>query len=217
LECNVTNIKAVLWDFGGVITSSPFDGFTAYEQAAGLPDGLIRDINTNNPDTNAWAQFERSDIDRDGFCRAFEAEAAAIGYTVSGEAILAGLAGKPRPIMVRALQRVRERFQIACLTNNVAKTPRPPEIEAEITAIMNLFGHVIESSKIGSRKPEERFYRHALETVGVTANEAVFLDDLGVNLKSARAIGMTTIKVSAPEPALASLGDLLGMDLLNDA
>jgi putative hydrolase of the HAD superfamily len=94
LEFNVTNIKAVLWDFGGVITSSPFDGFAAYEKVAGLPEGLIRYINTRNPDANAWAQFERSDINRDGFCRAFEAEAAAIGYSVSAEAILAGLAGR---------------------------------------------------------------------------------------------------------------------------
>ena len=210
------SVKAVLWDFGGVITRSPFEGFARYEQAVGLPEGFIRKINTVNPDANAWARFERSEIDRDGFITAFEAEAKAYGQTLSGEAVLAGLMGEPRPIMVRALERVRERYIIACLTNNVARMPRPPVQEAEIQRIMGLFNHVIESSKIGSRKPEQRFYEHALKTVGVKAGEAVFLDDLGVNLKTARAMGMATIKVTDPEKALKDLGRIIEMDLISD-
>lgn len=212
----MVEVKAVLWDFGGVITASPFDGFTRYERSSGLPEGFIRRVNTVNPDANAWARFERSDIDRDGFISAFEAEALAFGQVVSGEAVLAGLMGAPRPIMVRALERVRVRYQIACLTNNVARMPRPPEQEVEIQRIMGLFEYVIESSKIGSRKPEKQFYEHALETLGIEANEAVFLDDLGVNLKSAREMGMTTIKVADPKQALEDLGRIIDIDLISD-
>lgn len=210
------SVKAILWDFGGVIASSPFEGFARYENTAGLPEGFIRKVNTINPDANAWARFERSEIDRQGFVTAFEAEAKALGQSVSGEAVLAGLAGAPRPIMVRALERVKTRYTIACLTNNVARTPRPPEQEAEIARIMGLFSHVIESSKIGSRKPEKRFYEYALQTVGVAASEAVFLDDLGVNLKSAREMGMATIKVTDPKEALENLGRIIDMDLISD-
>lgn len=207
------NVKAIFWDFGGVITTSPFEGFARYEKAENLPQGFIRKVNSINPDANAWARFERSEIDRDGFIAAFEEEALMMGHAVSGEAILAGLMGEPRPMMVRALERVKETFQIACLTNNVARMQRPPEQEAEIERIMGLFSHVIESSKIRSRKPEKRFYKHALEMVGVDADEAVFLDDLGVNLKAAREMGMATIKVVEPEKALKDLGRIINMDL----
>jgi len=210
------SVKAILWDFGGVITASPFEGFARYEKAENLPEGFIRKVNTINPDANAWARFERSEIDRNGFIAAFEDEAKALGQTVSGEAVLAGLIGAPRPIMVRALERVKDTYTIACLTNNVARMPRPPEQEAEIERIMGLFSHVIESSKIGSRKPEKRFYEYALETVGIEAGEAVFLDDLGVNLKSAREMGMATIKVVEPKKALEDLGRIIDMDLISD-
>lgn len=213
----MANVKAVFWDFGGVVTSSPFEAFAAYECEAGLPVGLVGRINQINPDENAWAKFERSDIDRAEFCAAFEAEAQALGYEISGARVLGCLVGAPRPQMVRALERIRPHFAMACLTNNVAKMRRPPEQEAEIARIMGLFHHVIESSKVGSRKPEERFYRIALEAVGVEPEETVFLDDLGVNLKAARAMGMITIKVSDPDEALGTLGPLLGMDLLTDS
>jgi len=212
----VTSVKAVFWDFGGVITSSPFEAFSAYEDRIGVENGAIRRINTVNPNENAWARFERNEIDRQGFCDAFGAEAAALGYKIDGAAVLNCLAGEPRPIMVRALQTVRRSFLIACLTNNVAKTPRPPDQTKEIERIMGLFHHVVESSKLGFRKPERRFYEHALNLAGVDASETVFLDDLGVNLKTARAMGMTTIKVTQPESALSALEDILGVNLLND-
>lgn len=212
----MANVKAVLWDFGGVITSSPFEAFMAYERRAGLPVGMIRNINTFNPDGNAWAKFERNEISRPEFCRAFESEARALGHELSGAAVLACLQGAPRPMMTRALARVRARYRVACLTNNVAGADRPPDQAAEIARIMDLFHHVIESSKVGLRKPERGFYELALATVGAAPEEAVFLDDLGVNLKTAREMGMTTIKVVAPEPALAELGAVIGMDLLSD-
>lgn len=212
----MTDVKAVFWDFGGVITSSPFEAFLNLETKRGLPPNAIRTVNTKNPDTNAWAQFERNEINRDAFCAKFEVEAAAMGYAIMGADVLGCLVGAPRPIMARALERVSTRFITACLTNNVARLPRPPEIEAEVERIMGLFGHVIESSKLGFRKPEPRFYRHALDVAGVVASQTVFLDDLGVNLKTARDMGMTTIKVVDPQTALAELGDIIGLDLLSD-
>lgn len=212
----MANVKAVLWDFGGVITSSPFEAFEAYERRAGLPVGMIRNINTINPDGNAWAKFERNEISRPDFCVAFEKEARALGHEVNGAAVLACLQGAPRPIMVRALARVRERYTVACLTNNVAGADRSTEQAEDIARIMKIFHHVVESSKVGLRKPERGFYELALETVGAAPEEAVFLDDLGVNLKTAREMGMTTIKVVAPEAALAELGAVIDMDLLSN-
>lgn len=210
----MSNVKAVFWDFGGVVTSSPFEAFARLEAESGLPAGFIASVNRINPDANAWAQFERSEIDRATFSRLFEAESKALGHSVPGDRVLACLAGEPRPVMVAALKAVRRRFTIACLTNNVAKLPRPPDQAAALQEVMALFHHVIESSKIGVRKPERAFYEHALAAVGCRADEAVFLDDLGVNLKTARAMGMTTIKVDAPELALEALSAILDLPLL---
>lgn len=205
------NVKAVFWDFGGVITSSPFEAFQTYELEAGLPADLIRKVNSINPDANAWAQFERSEIDRRAFCALFEAETAALGHKISGEAVLNRLQGKPRPEMVQALKLARQSLIVACLTNNVANLNRPPEQAAEIARIMELFHLVVESSKVGVRKPEPEFYRIALEMAGVQADETVFLDDLGVNLKPARQMGMRTIKVVEPKSALAELSEMVGL------
>ena len=83
----------------------------------------------------------------------------------------------------------------------------------EVGDVMVMFDHVVESSKVGCRKPEPRFYEIACDLLGVEPSECVFLDDLGVNLKPAKAMGMTTIKVGAAEPAIAELERVLGIDL----
>ncbi|MEM7321650.1 MAG: HAD-IA family hydrolase [Actinomycetota bacterium] len=212
------NIRAVLFDFGGVVLTSPFDAFAAYEQAEGFPDGLIRTINATNPDHNAWAKFERSDVDADGFVELFEEEAAARGHAVSGRKVLELISGDVRPEMVEAIRRIKAAgYVTACLTNNVKRDPNAapadPQREAEVTAVMALFDHVVESSVIGVRKPEQSFYVRALEMAGVEANEAVFLDDLGINLKPAKAMGMTTIKVLNADQALTDLESVIGLDL----
>lgn len=208
-------IKAVLFDFGGVILSSPFEAFAAYEQANGLPPGLIRRLNATDPDANAWAALERSDVDVDGFATRFEAEAAAAGHTVDARAILGLLHGDVRPAMVAALRAIRrEGLPLALLTNNFvtgdAATMGPREEVAEALA---LFDHVIESSREGVRKPDPAAYELVLDRLGVEAGQVVFLDDLGINLKPARALGMTTIKVDDPDRALAELAEVLGFDL----
>ncbi|MEM9564083.1 MAG: HAD-IA family hydrolase [Actinomycetota bacterium] len=209
-----TQIRAVLFDFGGVVTTSPFDAFASYEEANGLPVGLIRRINSTNPDDNAWAKLERSEVDRAGFAELFEAEAAAIGHELSGAAVLELLAGDLRPEMVEAIRRIAESpLRLACLTNNFRQGSHGTHPVSGETDVKSLFDHMIESAVIGIRKPEPEFYRRALEIVGVEASEAVFLDDLGINLKPAKAMGMTTIKVVDAAEALSELEAVIGLDL----
>ncbi|MCU0260414.1 MAG: HAD-IA family hydrolase, partial [Ilumatobacteraceae bacterium] len=195
-------IRAVFWDFGGVILSSPFEAFNRYEADRGLPADTIRRINATNPDTNAWARLERNELDAATFDAAFAVEAAALGFDIPGADVLALLAGEIRAEMVTALDRVIEAgFVTACLTNNVAGgAPR-----ADTGPVMARFHHVVESSKVGVRKPEVAFYEIACTTAGVAPHEVVFLDDLGINLKPAAAMGMTTIKVVDPADALDQL------------
>lgn len=206
-------IRAVLWDFGGVVSTSPFDGFRAYEDRMGLPEGFLRTLNATDPDTNAWARLERNEVSVEEFCEQFEAEArAAGGDRVVALDVLGLLAGDVRPAVVEAIRRCRAAgFGTALLTNNVVGFSR--DGEGPHGPILDLFDVVVESSKVGMRKPDERFYRLACELLGIDPPEAVFLDDLGVNLKPARAMGMTTIKVSDPDAALARLESVLGIPL----
>jgi putative hydrolase of the HAD superfamily len=208
-------IKAVLFDFGGVILSSPFEAFNAYEREVGLAPDTIRTINATDPDHNAWARFERGELDPDGFARVFEQEAAALGHTVDARRVLEALRGEVRPAMVEALRRINERFATAMLTNNF-RNPQggsTHDPDGELAGIYELFDEVVESSVVGVRKPEVRFYEIACERLEVEPSECVFLDDLGINLKPARAMGMTTIKVVEPGAALDELAAVLGLEL----
>jgi putative hydrolase of the HAD superfamily len=203
-------IRAVLWDFGGVILSSPFEAFNRYEAANGLAPDFIRSVNATNPDSNAWALLERNDVTPAEFDALFADESEALGHRIPGADVLGLLSGEIRPEMVTALDRViRAGYRTACLTNNVVGG----EQRMEVGDVMVMFDHVVESSKVGCRKPEPRFYEIACELVGVEPTECVFLDDLGINLKPARAMGMTTIKVGAAEPAITELEQVLGITL----
>ena len=203
-------IRAVLWDFGGVILSSPFEAFNRYETANGLPLDFIRGVNATDPDTNAWALLERSDVSPEEFDALFAEESTRLGHRVPGADVLALLSGELRTEMVTALDRViRSGYRTACLTNNVVGG----EQRMDVGDVMVMFDHIVESSKVGCRKPEPRFYEIACESVGVEPGECVFLDDLGINLKPARAMGMTTIKVGEAEPAIGELEQVLGIDL----
>jgi len=211
-------LKAVLWDFGGVFTTSPFLAFNRYETERGLPKDFIRSINATNPDTNAWAKFERSSVTLDEFDGLFREESAVHGHSVPGRDVVALLAGDVRPAMVEALRRCREKLTCACITNN-AKVGGGPGMtlsqtkSAEVEAIMALFHLVIESSKVGVRKPDPEIYQIACRELEIEPAEAIYLDDLGINLKPARAMGMMTIKVGDPEPALAELEAVVGFTL----
>ena len=212
-------LRAVLWDFGGVVLSSPFEAFNRYEAERGLPLDTIRTINATNPDTNAWARFERSEISVAEFDTAFATEARGRGFSIGGADVLSLLRGDIRPEMVHALDRVRAHgFRTACLTNNMAggdgrRDAPAADRDVAIDAVMARFDAVVESSKVGVRKPEVRFYEIACEALGVQPHECVFLDDLGVNLKPAAAMGMTTIKVMSADQAIGDLERILGLDL----
>ena len=202
-----------MWDFGGVILSSPFEAFNRYETEKGLPLNIIRSVNATNPDSNAWALLERNDISPAQFDARFADESEALGHRIPGADVLALLSGDVRPAMVAALDHViASGFRTACLTNNVVSTsPDPSPRQIEVAAIMGKFDHVVESSKVGCRKPEPRFYEIACELLDVSPTECVFLDDLGINLKPAAAMGMRTIKVGAPEIALQELSGHIGL------
>jgi putative hydrolase of the HAD superfamily len=214
----------VFFDFGGVVLTSPFEAFERYERDHGLPGGFIRAINSTNPDTNAWARMERGEVDVRSFVSLFEAEAEALGHRVDGYAVIGMLAGRVRPAMVEAIARINAAGLItACLTNNFNDPDRSGErhggrsaAEAdEVRNVLAMFDHMVESSVVGVRKPEPDFYRRALAMARVQAEATVFLDDLGINLKPARAMGMTTIKVIDPMIALGELQDLLGFTLVD--
>lgn len=206
--------EAVLWDFGGVILSSPFEAFNRYEQQHGLPVDFLRTVNATHPHTNAWARLERSDITPTEFDEAFADDSASLGHRVRGADVLALLAGDVRPDMVAALDTVKAAgYRIACLTNNISGEHASAERSETIAAIMSRFDAVIESSKVGVRKPEPRFYEIACESLGVAAPSCVFLDDLGINLKPAAAMGMHTIKVLSSAQARADLSAALALDL----
>lgn len=205
-------VEAVLFDMGGVIMSGPWEAFAAYERDNGLPEGLIRRINSTDPDSNAWAQMERGEIGLEEFAEAFEVEAAAMGYRVDGMAVLNGLGGELIADMAEAVRRCSKRLKTGLLTNNYAPM-ESSERSAELAEVLGWFDVVIESSVVGVRKPDPTFYMMACEALGVEPSACVFLDDLGVNLKPARAMGMTTIKVVDPDDALAELEAAVGFAL----
>lgn len=199
----------MFWDFGGVILTSPFEAFNEYERGHDLPLDFIRTVNSVDPDTNAWARIERREITPDEFDEVFADESERLGHRVPGSDVLGLLYGTIRPEMVVALDRVIEAgYVTACLTNNVSGEPRP-----DVAEVMARFDHVVESSKVGCRKPEPAFYEQACELARVSPESVVFLDDLGINLKPARAMGMTTIKVLGAEQAIADLERVLGIAL----
>ena len=211
-------IKAVLWDFGGVLTTSPFEAFNRFEAEHGIPIDFIRGINATNPTTNAWAQFESSRISVEAFDAAFRDESSAAGHPIGGRQVIELLSGELRPRMVDALHACKARYKVACLPNNVKAgeatgMARSTARAVQIEAVMEVFDVVVESSKEGIRKPDPQFYLLACEKLAIEPAEAVFLDDLGINLKPARALGMTTIKVETEEQTLSALRSIVGIPL----
>ena len=212
-----TRFKAVLWDFGGVITSSPFEAFNRLEAARGLPQDFVRSVNAANPDGNAWALFERAEIDAARFDALFAEEARALGHELEGRAVLAVLSGAVRPAMVRALDRLKaDGYRLGCITNNVpaghgAGMARKSDGRDELEQIFARFEHIIESSKAGVRKPDPRIYLMMCDALGIAPEACVYLDDLGINCKPAAALGMHAIKVTGEVQALTELAAVLNL------
>ena len=215
---NDSLITAVLFDFGGVITTSPFEAFARYELELGVPHDSIRKINSTNPDDNAWAKMERSEVTLPQFCELFEAEAQSLGLELSGEKVLGCLSGDVRPQMVRALGILKGQLPIGCITNNMKSghgsgMSRTEDQAAAIAEIMTMFEVVIESAKVGIRKPDPRIYEMACTELKVDPRNCAYLDDLGINCKPAANLGMTAIKVVDPDEALDDLERAVGFSL----
>ena len=208
-------IEAVIFDFGGVLTSSPFEAFSAFETSQGLPTDIIRRTNSVNHLDNAWAKFERAEIDADAFDALFAAESKALGAEVRGRDVLPLISGSLRPEMVEALRRIKARFKTGCITNNLPsnKTGSNSGRSLYVAEVMVLFDHVIESAKIGLRKPDPRIYTMMTTALSVDPAACVYLDDLGVNLKPARDMGMTTIKVLTGDQGISDLEKATGLTL----
>lgn len=207
-----SDIKAILWDFGGVFTSSPFEAFERYELHHNLPRDFIRKVNSTNPNTNAWARLESNSITRDEFDGLFRQESESLGYPVSGAEVLTLLSGQLRPRMVEVLRTCKKHYKVGCITNNMK--PADPSLNTvekrqftDTGEVMTLFDVIIESSIEGVRKPNPEIYMIACRRLDVEPNQCVFLDDLGVNLKPARAMGMKTIKVVDPNEAISELSE----------
>jgi putative hydrolase of the HAD superfamily len=215
----IQDLAAVIWDFGGVFTTSPFEAFTRYEEAHGLPAHFIRTVNATNPQDNAWALFERAEITASEFDDKFAAESFALGHVVRGADVLPLLSGDVRPAMVAALKTCKAAgLKVGCITNNVqtghgSGMAADPEKAAQIAEIMGLFDQVIESSKVGVRKPDPRIYQMMCALLEVEPLRCIYLDDLGINCKPAAALGMAAIKLTEEVQALRELAQMTGLSL----
>ena len=223
-------IRAIIFDLGGVVLGSPLHAIAEYEQELGIPANFVNRVVADTAPDGAWSRLERGEISMETFFTDFEADCRAAGQTLSAAAMFErmGKASLPRPIMLEAIRRIRsEGFLTAALTNNWASGPDDSaatpggEVQAGpndgTRALADRFDVFVESSVEGLRKPDPRIYTLTCERLGVTPPEAAFLDDIGSNLKAARALGMTTIKVDSPEQALAELANVIGLELTDPA
>ncbi len=204
-------IKTIIFDFGGVITDSPIEGFKKLEQAYGISSGVISKIVMTNPDTNAWAKSERGEIDIETFISEFNYEAKNLGFELNAREILKQLYGPLRPIMVEKIKYLSKKYQLICLTNVLKGVHifSPKDRIIEVNHVLSFFEKVYESCAIGMRKPEERIYKYLINDLKIQAKHSVFLDDLGMNLKTAKLLGINTIKVNNAINAIRDLDSIL--------
>jgi putative hydrolase of the HAD superfamily len=209
---------AVIFDLGGVLTTSPVENFAAFEKARGLPSKFIGGVIKSDLHGGPFARFERGEVSHAEFCAAFARATAAAGFEIGGAEFIALLDVAPRPEMLRVLRTVKASgLKTGCITNNFPATPEAADAGAPVrhpalAEALGWFDAIIESARAGVRKPEPVIYEMMCATLRVDPRDCVFLDDLGVNLKPARAMGMHTIKVplSDPKPAIAELSAALG-------
>ena len=206
-------IKTIIFDFGGVITNSPIEGFKLLEEKHGYDKGIITNINMNNPDNNAWAKSERGEIDINTFLEEFEKEALSIGQKINAKEILQQLYGSLRKNMINKIKLLStsKKYKLICLTNVLKGVDifTPKERVEAVKDVMSYFDIIYESYKLNMRKPEARIYQYILKELNIEPQETVFLDDLGMNLKSARKLGINTIKVIDPNEAIYQLDEIL--------
>ncbi len=202
--------RAVIFDLGGVVLGSPLHAIAALEREEGLPAGFVNRVVVRSGEAGAWSRLERGELELEAFYTAFEQDCAQAGEALSARLMMERIAesAAPRPAMLEAVRRIRERgLKAAALTNNWVGE------EDGTRPLRRFFDVFIESSALGLRKPDPRIYTHACQALAIEPAEAVFLDDIGRNLKPARAMGMHTIRVDDPDDALAELEEALGFEL----
>ena len=207
-------LRAVIFDLGGVVLGSPLHAIRRYERSLEIPENAINRVVMETAPAGAWHQLERGEIDMSTFYTSFEGECAAAGHPIDARAMFVemAIAAKPRPAMLRAIERIKEEgLRVAALTNNWAS--EESQADSGTRALSEFFHEFVESSVEGLRKPDPRIYELVCNRLGVAPTETAFLDDIGANLKPARKMGMTTIRVDEPAPALAELQQALGFDL----
>lgn len=215
-------IRAVIFDFGGVFTTSPIENFAMFEREHGLPERFIGGVIRDNHHENAWARYERAEVDLEAFDALFAEETKAAGFEIRGKTLIGLLSLTFRPEMIAALERVKAAgLKTGCITNNLPEIDSAAMLSAkeqrdQAEHVFAMFDHIIESSKAGVRKPEPRIYEMMCEALSVSPQNCVFLDDLGVNLKPARAMGMRTIKAPLGDvtPAVEELEALIDVTLV---
>ena len=205
-------INTIIFDFGGVITDSPLKEFRKLEKINYIESGSISKVVMNNPDTNSWAKCERGEIDIKEFSFLFEKEAELLGYNIDISMVLKKLYGPIRPMMVKKIKLlIQNNYKVVCLTNVLKgmKSITPINRTKEVEKILKYFHKVYESCELGMRKPEKRIYKYLVDDLNVFPENCVFLDDLGDNLKTAKNLGIKTIKVVNPNEALSELDSIL--------
>ncbi len=204
-------LDAVIFDIGGVLTQSPVTRITGFCREHGISDETRMTIFSHGE--SPWSRFERSELDPPGFAAEFDA---AVGpdCAVNGEGFLTMFfqGFPPRQEMLAVVEALRGQVKMGCITNNVARDEAPQRRTSGLD-VHSLFEVVIESAKVGMRKPDPRIYRMACDELGVTPERSAFLDDIGQNLKGARALGMTTIRVDHTYSAILELEEALGIPL----
>jgi putative hydrolase of the HAD superfamily len=212
----VTEIRAVIFDLGGVVLDSPLHTIVRYERENEIPEGFINRVVVDTGSSGAWSRMERGELNMESFFQPFEKDCANAGQTISARKLMTAIGENagPRPAMLDAISAIRRSGLLAAaLTNNWASAEDAAVEPGGSKALVPHFDFFIESSVVGLRKPDPRIYQHACNTIGIEPSEAIFLDDIGRNLKSARQMGMTTIKVEDPTVALGELEGLLGFPL----
>ena len=204
-------IRAVIFDLGGVVIDSPLHAIARYERELGIPADFVNRVVVDTGSSGAWSRLERGEVSMAEFQLDFEAECRSAGHEISAATMMEriGECG-PRPRMIKAIRTLRAKgLRTAALTNNWANE----DGGRDNSELRELFDEFVESAVTGLRKPDPRIYEHVLDALDVAAEEAVFLDDIGRNLKTARQMGMTTIKVDDPDTALRELSEAVGLTL----
>ena len=198
-------IKIVLWDYGGVLTESPIKNFRKFENDNNYVLDSIVKINSYNKYNNAWAKLEKDEISIEKFSKLFSEEAKQFGIlNINTDKLLECLNVKLNIKMVELLENISKFYTCVCLTNNFKKVG-----SSNFKNIKHNFSLIIESSKIGFRKPEKQIYKHVLEVLKVNAKEILFIDDLGINLKPARELGFHTYKFTDTDKTISYIKNML--------